>query len=342
MDKNRKSIFEIYRTELMGLGALLVVLCHWSYMLNLGNLPVTGLVEQLGRGGAAVYLFMFLSGIGLYYSCANTKRRVRDFYRRCFIRVIIPYLMIMGIWYVIEAVLQQESILTFLYHWSTLSYWIDHKGAWFICALIPIYLVYPFWYRFSEKENRSWRYFLSFFIYIGLLLFLYNIIPEVFERQQNVWMSVLFFMLGSFAGESIRQRKSDCFWIIPLAAFSFLLQRINILAKWFPVNQLSYGFQGICFGLIYIGCIMVAKKVRLNCIVKWISYFFSKLGKYSLEIYLMNVALMDLVRILIQKTVMHTWWYIPIAIISITGGIIAGRWIQQGIRFMGMHFGKSS
>lgn len=51
MEVKRKSIFEIYRTELMGFGALLVVLCHWSYMLKLGNLPVTRIIEQLGRGG---------------------------------------------------------------------------------------------------------------------------------------------------------------------------------------------------------------------------------------------------------------------------------------------------
>lgn len=332
MEVKRKSIFEIYRTELMGFGALLVVLCHWSYMLKLGNLPVTRIIEQLGRGGATVYLFMFLSGIGLYYSCDKTKRTVWGFYQRRFSRVLIPYLVIMGVWYAIEAVLLRESVLDFLYHWSTLSYWIEHKGAWFVCALIPIYLLYPYWHRFSEKGNQIRRHLCGLLVYFVFLLFLYNALPGVFNSQANVWMSVVFFELGASAGKSIRYEQSDCLWLISISIVIFLLQRIHVLEKWIPINQISYGFQGICLGLAYIGCILVGKKMKFNKLVNGVSCAFSVMGENSLEIYLMNVALMDLVRVFIQnEVVISAWWYLPIAVGSIVGGIFAGKGIHKGI-----------
>lgn len=58
--------------------------------------------------------------------------------------------------------------------------------------------------------------------------------------------------------------------------------------------------------------------MKLNKLVNSVSCAFSAMGENSLEIYLMNVALMDLVRVFIQnEVVISAWWYLPIAVGSI-------------------------
>lgn len=107
----------------------------------------------------------------------------------------------------------------------------------------------------------------------------------------------------------------------------FLLQRIRVFEKRISINKISYGFQRICLGFVYIeACILAVKRTKLNKFVNSVSCVFSVIGENSLEIYFMNVALMDLVRILLQNKVsISAWWYTPIVVGSIVGGIIAGK-----------------
>ena len=54
-----------YRTPLMGIAAIMIVLCH----ANLYDIQVNGIIRKmLSFGNVGVDIFLFLSGIGCYYS----------------------------------------------------------------------------------------------------------------------------------------------------------------------------------------------------------------------------------------------------------------------------------
>lgn len=143
-----------YRNEIFGMAALGVIAVHGQSVAY--AVPI--LQKVMGYGGAGVYLFSLLSGIGLYYSLTNQKRGgVVSFYKRRFTRVVIPYLVIAGIWYGIKYLIIDFYPINFLYELSTLSFWFEHRGAWYVAMLIPVYLCYPFYYKLIERKQRGLR-----------------------------------------------------------------------------------------------------------------------------------------------------------------------------------------
>ena len=65
--KSTYSLLSRYRSELMGIAMLWVMLFH-AYQLNLGN-PVWNAAKAAGFGG--VDIFLMLSGLGLHHSLAK-------------------------------------------------------------------------------------------------------------------------------------------------------------------------------------------------------------------------------------------------------------------------------
>lgn len=85
----------------------------------------------------------------------GTRNKKDEFYKRRFQRVIAPYLLIAATWYGIKYLLIQQNPTGFFYELSTLSFWIDHQGAWYVAMLVPVYLIFPLFYNWVEDGNRQ-------------------------------------------------------------------------------------------------------------------------------------------------------------------------------------------
>lgn len=156
-----------YRNELFGIATLMIVLCHSVSIVPFPN----SLSNIINYGTMGVNIFLFLSGIGLYYSLKNNGN-IFEFYKKRFTRVIIPYLFIGGLWYGIKYLIcGKGDIAQFLYELSTLSFWIEHKGAWFVAAIIPFYLFYPLLFKWLENGRRILK--TSILIFVILLFAFY-------------------------------------------------------------------------------------------------------------------------------------------------------------------------
>ena len=78
-----------FRTQLMGIGALGVLLVHSTSIIDYPAF----LANKVGYGGTGVYIFVFLSAIGLYNSLQSRGEYSKvEFYKRRFIRTFLPYL----------------------------------------------------------------------------------------------------------------------------------------------------------------------------------------------------------------------------------------------------------
>lgn len=119
-----------YRTQIIGIASISVICTHSNEIIAWPK----AVRNLLGYGGIGVYIFIFLSSIGLYYSLkfsigigmGGIKSK---FYKRRFQKVFVPYLLIAATWYGIKYLLIQHNALGFFYELSTLSFWIDHQGA---------------------------------------------------------------------------------------------------------------------------------------------------------------------------------------------------------------------
>ena len=170
----------LYRTQLMGIAAILIVLCHASLY---GVQMCSVLSTILNIGNIGVDVFLFLSGMGCYYSLNKPKSGgMLSWYKRRFLRIFIPYtLSQIPFWgfYIING---NFDFFDSLYEFSTLSFWTRHTGMWYIALLIPLYILTPSLYYLFERTK--YRLLLGF-ILIMLVLLLCSINIRVDNASYN-------------------------------------------------------------------------------------------------------------------------------------------------------------
>ena len=162
-----------YRTEFMGIAAIGIILCHAvGRQVMLPN----SVARILNLGNLGVDLFLLLSGIGMYYSLAYKENNCLTlWYKKRFIRIWWPYFLCTIPTYIIWGIVNEKSILEVLFQISTLSFWFNHEGVWYIAMLIPLYLVTPYIDKLvKNNKNRS----LLLFVILVFIIFLGNIAQE--------------------------------------------------------------------------------------------------------------------------------------------------------------------
>ena len=93
--KYNLSDLSTYRTQMMGIATLMIIICHSCA----SKVIMPSFLAYLFRfGNIGVDIFLFLSGIGLYYSLSknnlSSKEDYTSFYKRRFYRIYIPYLIV--------------------------------------------------------------------------------------------------------------------------------------------------------------------------------------------------------------------------------------------------------
>lgn len=261
-----------FRSELMGLATIGILMCH-AHAYDV-SLPFH-LDSVLGLGQMGVMLFFFLSGIGLSYSLGNVEfscKSTLKWYRKRFTRLLIPYLIITGSAILVEMIGNQIfSGGGYLYRLSTVSYWFHDGGAWFVCVLIPLYLIAPFWKVVLGKVK-------------------FPIIPTL------LIMGIMYFANTSFQGD-FRQAAFffPGFWMARYIKSNYQLSLRGTILFFLCIGILLvlYRFFGVgallailLFPFIWISCLLL--NLMENTFVNPVLRFF---GNISLESYLFNTSL---------------------------------------------------
>ncbi len=271
-----------YRRQLFGISALMVIAVHFSYLF----VDFSVLYRILLHGGTAVYVFALLSGMGLFFSLAKAggigQYSKKEYYKRRFIRLLLPYLLISCVWYGIRYIIFEKDIFNFLYELSTLSFWIENDGAWYVAMLIPAYAVFPLYFDWIERGKRGIK---TISVSLLLLLFyisLFFISSDMFSQFWRVLLSYILICIGNYIGKPISEGKRQ----LPILFFVCL---VIVAMKVIPVvNEnlifinISYASIGIVFAFVFV---WILDKLKL----KVINNFFAFFGDMSLELYLTNI-----------------------------------------------------
>lgn len=130
-------IFTQYRRELMGVATVLILLCH-SLLPPAIHCPNDILRWIIITGNRGVDIFLFLSGLGMYHSLRKMTKWNRGgvirWYAKRYRHILLPYLLICFPYYLVLGCVNDGhfSISIFLYRLSTLNYWLEHKGFWYM------------------------------------------------------------------------------------------------------------------------------------------------------------------------------------------------------------------
>ncbi len=306
-----------YRNAIYGIATLGIIATHNSQYLS--DIP-NWIIKILRFGGSGVFIFAFLSGMGLFITL-NREYNIRKYYYHRLKRVFIPYFIISFLWYGYKYIIIEHNIPYFFYEWSTLSFWGSHQGAWYVAMLIPVYTIWPFFYQWVIKDFTR-RTILSLAIIIILSEFLFYTNQDIAKHLSQITQSLIYFVLGNYIGKEVKDNTlKSLYWFIGGIIIIF----IRFLTNNDNIERFTTGIGGICITFA-IAWILQKINYKFN-FFNLITNLFSHLGKYSLESYLTNIFILQAVKyfcfdkILIQLDPTGILIFILIAVVGILTAI---------------------
>lgn len=253
----------------MGLATIFILMTHAP--AHGVSLPF-GLNSLLSAGQIGVLVFFFVSGLGLYFSLDTKKELslsdISSWYRKRFVKLFVPYLIIFGCAHFIVCVENQWNIYRYLFDLSTISFWFGHSTCWFVDVLVPLYLISPFWYKLLSRSKYS---IIPTIIATGLLI----VSGDGYMIQASVFF--VGFWLARYIKDDYVVSTKYLFTLIALVCIALAL----------------YYFLGIGYLLLILlpplvlVCCYVLDIVKISLIHQILNFF----GEISLESYLFNTTL---------------------------------------------------
>lgn len=280
------------RLELFGIAALLVTLVH-SSAYNWEMYPAV-LLKICKMGSIGVDIFLFLSGMGLYYSMQKCGS-VRLFYRHRIIRIMPSYLTIAVVLYGVSWLIHNISLTNYFLYISTLYFWIygeSEIGAWYISFVLLLYLVFPAIYKILN--GKKWAGNISILIGITIIaeICLLNLAPGFYIKYEIALSRIPIFLIGTIFGKREFGNKGYFIWSIPVFGIGFIAIRILLICFGNPqtdlyntIVRLSY-IPGTLFIVEFLPFLRnLSKGIPDNPVRRALEL----LGSVSLEIYLVHL-----------------------------------------------------
>ena len=158
-------------------------------------------------GSIGVEIFLFLSGMGLFFSLKNNND-ISRFYSRRLTKVLVPYIIYAPIaWFIIDITLQNLNISSLVYDLSMLSFWFDGtKTIWFIPFILMMYVAFPLVYNMIEK-NKSSLNIIIIILTIFVLECFRQTNPSAYSNTSIALTRIPIFILGAYYGKKIYNKE---------------------------------------------------------------------------------------------------------------------------------------
>ena len=275
-----------YRTPLMGLAALMVIFCHAPYY---GVVMPRVVHEVLGRGNLGVDIFLFLSGIGCWYSLFKGVSLKQWYYRR-FVRIFIPYLLMQIPFWIWKLCNGEFSLSNEVLVFSTAGFWLNHVGAWYVALLVPLYLLTPPIYKILQFGNRL---LLAGLLVVGLtVVCMWNIdmlsgsVHAVIDNLQWAFRRVPSYVIGMAVAPMVKRGvkvNALAMIVLPLALYIAIH---TLISKDTPVHWC------LVIPILTVLVIFLTMLKDTGRIYRFISW----MGIVSLESYLANIYLSGMIK----------------------------------------------
>ncbi len=279
------SLLSKYRSELMGVAMLWVMLFH-ARDLDFG-VEILNLFRGAGFGG--VDIFILLSAMGLSMSLDRKEQEYGTFMARRARRILPAYYLVM-IPYTLFCIWQgTASGSTLVWNCGLLSYWVGSKGAfnWYISGIMLFYALTPWCYRkLKTSEHRERLVAGGTVVCLAACQILMR---DGYWNHMDVVYRIPVFFLGLLLGLYIREERawggeSGLFWAASAVfGIGYLAVALSGISEYLPLCHL---FLFTTVPMCFVLCLLF-DKLPLGLVQKGLRL----VGENSLEIYLLNVSL---------------------------------------------------
>ncbi|MCI1732309.1 MAG: acyltransferase [Prevotella sp.] len=273
-----------YRGELMGIAMIFIFLFHIA-------LPRSNMFFGLRRiGNIGVDMFLFLSGVGLWFSWMKHPS-LKHFFKRRYLRVYPAWFIISCLYYIphfhgggVRAWIDLLGDITI--NWD---FWLhDELKFWYIPAMMMLYLFAPPYMQLIRR-HPVYRWLPVVMILWCILVQYVSPIHNAVGHIEIFWSRVPIFFVGINMGEAVRRKdKMDgaSIWMI-LIVFAMTLS-----ASIFLEQELHGHFPIYVERMLYIP-LTITTILLLNRVFrrtpKWFNTIFKFVGALSLECYLIHI-----------------------------------------------------
>ncbi len=325
------SILSKYRSELMGIAMLGVMLFH-AVDLDLGLYTLNQL-RLMGFGG--VDIFLVLSCVGLAQSLRAREQSFSQFMRRRCARILPAYFAVMvpyTLWLIARG---QAYWSTLIWNASLLYYWVRASGAfnWYVSGIMGFYAFVPALLRRLDRSRRP------LLLTAGGMLLGYAVCRIMMADGWWWYIDVLYripiFLLGLLVAAWVRDgrplgRRDAAGWTVWMVLGLLYLAGVYLVPEDVFYLPLCHFF---LFSTVPM-CLVLSllfEKLPLG----WLRRFLRLVGENSLEIYLLNVSLfsqLDLLHALLRFGPSNRLFYLVMFSVNIALGILLHRAVGLAVR----------
>ena len=310
----RWNLLSKYRSELMGIACLWVMLHHnyFGWPDSLESLERFALYGNLG-----VDIFLLLSGVGLYHAWQK-KPKLSDFYARRFVRLIVPYVLIAVPYWVWRDLWMGQG--NFLLDVTQLS--LPLKGTittWYVPAIAVMYLLYPLIARFLfSGDHRTRAVLLCGVVMIGCLELSYRGIP-IYNNCEIALTRFVIFIFGCTLGKSVRDNELIGSHLPALGLLWILLN--NILRRHVSLGAvwIRFSYIPLCLSVCLVLLWVLERTERFGGLRKLLRFF----GERSLELYLTHVLIRNVFYTYVPIKQWDPWGILTYALILLLALILS-------------------
>lgn len=285
------NILSKYKLELYGFSILWIMLFHGLEMKNTAiDRGLSIFSSFILHGNCGVEIFLFLSGIYLFFSMKKDND-IGRFYIKRGIRLFFPFIFMDGTYWGYFCIIQNQDLFEFIKNMTFYSFWSGEgvQTVWFIALMIPLYLLYPLIY------NKINKFYCIFYIIILIYLCCYLLSCYFYSYYKSVEIALTripVFLLGCYCGKLTFNKMMFKGYILILTficviwgLYYFYFYPFN-LVKCFRIPYLFIGPS------LTIWLCIVFEFLKNLYIAKFLSFF----GKISLELYLSHIIMRRLTR----------------------------------------------
>ena len=317
---------------LRGYSIFTIALMH----LLMGN--VTGiLLKATAFGGAGVHVFILCSGFGLYLSYLKRPTSYRDFLKRRFGKVWVPYaiaVLLWGAWYLVsKGLFPVREVASHLPLYKMFSTVLDTSLCypyWFISTIVQFYL---FWPLIVKVFRLRWGW--QFLLVVSLLWSTFVGLMEL--EEERPWGSFFLQYLWEFGlgmwiaerctgtdgiGERLMNIETYKWWWLILGAAGGI--GLSAVMAWNGgILKLYNDIPSL------VGYLSVALLVY-NTGIKIVSRFFEWASGFSYELYLLHSLVFTVIAYIFADKI-TTYFVLIVSFVAAYTSAYLYRWLTKRI-----------